>query len=65
MNNPTRYFRTVNGSASFLNIIRTNRKKTVVLLAMAAVLIGVEALGYLRDVERPSSVEWLFKPKTR
>jgi hypothetical protein len=65
MKNPTKYFTTGNGNTSFLDIIAANRKKALVVVAMAAVLIGVEALGYLRDAERPSSVEWLFKPKPR
>jgi len=48
----------------FLGIIAANRKKALVLATLAAVLIGIEALGYLRDAERPSSVEWLFRPKS-
>jgi hypothetical protein len=65
MKNPTRYLTASNGSASFLDIITANRKKALVLVAIAAVLICIEALGYRRDVERPSSVDWLFKPKSR
>jgi hypothetical protein len=65
MKNPNSYSSSCNGSASFLDLITANRKKVFVLVAIAAVLVGMEALGYLRDVERPSSVEWLFKPKAR
>lgn len=49
---------------SFLSALRSNRKATLLLVSLAAVLVGLEAVGYLRDVERPSSVEWLFKPKS-
>jgi hypothetical protein len=28
-------------------------------------LAGIEAAGYLRDVERPATVHWLFKPSSK
>lgn len=64
MNNLYHSFITGSGSASFPDLIAANRKKALVLVALAAVLIGTEALGYFRDAERPSSVEWLFRPKS-
>ena len=65
MNNLTHSFFSDSTRASFFDTIAANRKKALVLAALAAVLMGIEALGYLRDAERPSSVQWLFKPKSR
>ena len=60
MKQSSRHSTACNGS--FFATLTSNRSKVVVLVTVAAVLIAVEALGYFRDVDRPSSVHWLFKP---
>jgi len=47
--------------SSFSQAIRMHPGKLLALGGVLSLLIGLEALGYIRDTMRPSSVRWLFK----